>query len=58
MGSHPEEGVPMVGQQSVRLGLVLAVKRVQTELLLLFEEETQDVKVLPMVCGNCHMTKY
>lgn len=33
--SHPEEGSSMVEQQSVRLGLVLAVQSVETELLLL-----------------------
>lgn len=35
--THPEEAVPMTGQQSIRLGLILAVQGVQSELVLLKE---------------------
>ena len=43
VSSHPEEGVSVVGQQSVRLGFVFTVKSVETELLLLWTTKTLSV---------------
>lgn len=41
--SHSEEGVSVIRQKSVRLGFVLAVKSVQTELLLLFNTNNKHI---------------
>ena len=52
--SHPEEGVPVVGQESVRLRLVLTVEGVQAELLLL--HGTQHRKHDFIIAKHEHLT--